>query len=311
MKVFRDFKDYTAKEELFLSIGFFDGLHLGHTRLIKKLIAESRKAKSKSAVLTFVHHPLSVVAPPHAPELITTREEKLEALEELGVDYVFLLTFEGELASTPAEKFVENILVNYLKVRKILVGSNFRFGKGRRGDVEFLRGKGEQFHFKVEAVPLTRVGGEVVSSSRLRQLIKMGDLAKTKRFLGRDFSVRGTVVKGKGISRHIQYPTANLMLREKVLPPEGVYSGWARVGERVYLVAFDLRKDGQSIIEAHLLDSNEDLYGKEVEIVFRQKIRERLAFSSREKAQRQIEKDVAVARKLLAGAKPKMITEDR
>ena len=186
MKVFHNFSEYTKGEGLYLTIGFFDGLHIGHTNLLKRLVEESRKTKNKSAVVTFIHHPLSVVAPHNTPELIITRDEKLKVLEVLGVDYVFLITFEGGLANTTPERFVEDIMIHHLGVKKVLVGRNFRFGRGRGGDIEFLERKGQDLGFEVEAVPLTKVDGEIVSSSRLRQLIKKGDLAKVKKFLRLD-----------------------------------------------------------------------------------------------------------------------------
>jgi len=303
VKVFHDFQEYTKREGLYLTIGFFDGLHIGHTNLLKKLIEESRNTKNKSAVLTFIHHPLSVVAPHNTPELIITRDEKLKVLELLGVDYVFLITFEGDLADTTPKEFVEDIMVNRLGVKKIFVGRNFRFGRGRKGDIEFLERKGKDLGFEVEAVPLTKVDGEIVSSSRLRQLIKKGDLAKVKKFLRRNLSLRGEVVKGRGISRQIKYPTANIILEKRILPPEGVYAGWARVGEQLYPTAFDLRRDGQNVIEAHLISLEEDLYGKQVEIIFEKRIRGRLNFPSRQQAQKQIEKDVAMAKQILTDTK--------
>ena len=307
MKVFNDFNQYTRSKELFLTIGFFDGLHAGHQRILRPLVAEAKSEGYSSAVITFPFHPLKVLNPKKAPLAVITSRQKSQYLEELDVDYTFLIDFRSEIRDMEPVEFIEKILVEKLKLKKIYIGENFCFGKDGKGDVTLLKEEGRKFGFSVVSVPLMKIKGEIVSSTKIRGFITEGNLEKLREFLGRRYSVLGTVVEGKGISKQIKYPTANIKLGEILTPPEGVYTGWAKLdpytkdsGTRVYRSAFDLRTKPEKIIEAHIIGLKRNIYYKEVEIIFLKKIRPRIIFKNRQEAHEQIARDVEDAKKLLS-----------
>jgi riboflavin kinase/FMN adenylyltransferase len=299
MKIFGDFKEYKNKEPLFLTIGFFDGVHLGHQKIIKKIVKEAKLKDYPSAVITFSFHPLKLLNYSHGKLLIMPLEQKLRYFEELGVDYVFVLDFNKHIVEMKAENFIEKILAGKLKVKKIYIGEDFRFGKGRRGDVELLKEGGKEFGFSVSPIPLMKTGGGTISSTKIRGLITQGNLKKIGKLLGRKYSLLGKVAEGKGISKDIRFPTANMCFNEVLLPPEGIYAGWVRVGEKTYKSAFFVATEPKRLIEAHIIGLKKNIYHKEVEIIFFKKLRSRTVFKTRQDAQKQIGKDVERVRNLL------------
>jgi riboflavin kinase/FMN adenylyltransferase len=303
MKIFDNFDEYNKKEPLFLTIGFFDGVHLGHQRILKTLVSKAKAAGYPSAVITFSFHPLKLLNYSHGALLITSLEQKLNYFKQLGVDYTFVLDFNKHVVQMQAKDFIGEILVKKLKVKKIYIGEDFRFGKDRCGDIKLLKKEGEIFWFFVIPVPLLKIGSETVSSTKIREYITKGNLKKVGKFLGRKYSLMGKVTEGKGISKDIKFPTANIHFDEILLPPEGIYAGWAKVGSKTYKSAFFVTTEPKRLIEAHIIGLKKNIYHKEVEIIFFKKIRSRTVFKTRQEAQKQIAKDVGLVKRMLKEVK--------
>lgn len=317
MKIFESFKEYKENKELFLSIGFFDGIHLGHRQVLKTLVDSAKSGNYPSAVVTFSFHPFKHAGFSKQPFAILPLKQRLNYIEQLGVDYTFVLDFSEHIADMDAQDFIEKIIVKKLKVKEIYIGENFHFGKDRLGNVELLKKEGEKLGFKVTPIPLLRAGDNVISCTKIRSLIKEGDFERAEKLLGRKYSLLGRITKGKGISKDIKFPTANIYFDEILLPPEGVYAGWAKVdpirthsdvtsenspnvksgltsngASRTYKTAFFVTTEPKRLIEAHVIGLEESIYHKEVEIIFFKKIRSRTVFKTRQDAQKQIAEDV-------------------
>jgi len=271
----------TATEGTVVTVGTFDGVHRGHLDVIARLVARAAEAALPSLLVTFDPHPLEVVRPASAPLLLTSREEKLSLLAPTGVDFIAIVPFTPAFARRSAEEFVDLVLRDRFRLRRLLVGHDHGFGRGREGDAETLRALGQDRGFGVEIVPPVQTdSGEPVSSSRIRRAIADGQLDAAAADLGRIYSVRGTVVKGEARGRLLGYPTLNVEpdSPRKLLPPDGVYAvkvrasrGWfggmLSVGGRP---TFD---DDRRTIEAHLFDVTADFYGDVVQVDFLSKLR--------------------------------------
>ncbi len=331
MKIFNNFDEYAKSEPIFLTIGFFDGVHLGHQKIIKTLVKKAKAEGEPSAVITFSFHPLKLLSYSHGKLLIMSLEQKLHYFKQLGIDYVFVLDFNKHAVGMEAKDFIEKILAKKLNVKELYIGEDFRFGKDRRGDIQLLKEEGKKFGFSVTAIPLMTVEGETVSSTKIRGLITEGSFERIEKFLGRKYSLLGKVTEGKGMSKDIKFPTANMYFDEILLPPEGIYAGWARVDPirspatdtmagspntrldetKAKQVKSGLTSNGASktaffvttqpkrLIEAHVIGLKENIYHKEVEIVFFKKLRSRIIFKTRQDAQKQIAEDVGRVKKLL------------
>ncbi len=312
MQILRTFEQLPAQSNL--AIGVFDGVHLGHQRVI----AAAREAGSPSVVLTFDPHPMRVLRPQQAPALLTSTDHKLALLRQLGVDACLLVTFDKQFSETPAEKFVELIA----GCRQVCVGSRFRFGHDRRGDVALLQKLAPRYGFTVREIhSVLTADGEMISSTAVRQHVLAGHLDRAAEMLGRPFSVLGTVEHGDHRGKQIGFPTANVNPHNEVLPPDGVYAARVKlVGQASSLSTspatnkpeacsslagvanIGLRPtfgDSERTLEVHLLDFNRDIYGQDIEIEFVKPLREERKFNSVEALKRQIAEDIAAARRLL------------
>ncbi|MBU1767607.1 MAG: bifunctional riboflavin kinase/FAD synthetase [Candidatus Omnitrophica bacterium] len=292
MKLFNNFDEYTKRKPLFLTIGFFDGVHLGHQKILKTLVKKAKAERYPSAVITFSFHPLKLLSYSHGKLLVMPLEQKLHYFERLGVDYAFVLDFNKHIVEMQDKDFIEKILAKKLKVEKLYIGEDFRFGKSRRGDIKLLKKEGKKFGFSVIAVSLMKIGSETVSSTKIRGLITEGNFERIEKFLGRKYSLLGKVTEGKGISKDIKFPTANIHFDEVFLPPEGIYAGWAKIGKKNYKSAFFVTTEPKRLIEAHIIGLKKNIYHKQVKIIFFKKIRSRITFKTRQEAQKQIAEDV-------------------
>jgi len=292
MKLFNNFDEYTKRKPLFLTIGFFDGVHLGHQKILKTLVKKAKAERYPSAVITFSFHPLKLLSYSHGKLLVMPLEQKLHYFERLGVDYAFVLDFNKHIVEMQDKDFIEKILAKKLKVEKLYIGEDFRFGKSRRGDIKLLKKEGKKFGFSVIAVSLMKIGSETVSSTKIRGLITEGNFERIEKFLGRKYSLLGKVTEGKGISKDIKFPTANIHFDEVFLPPEGIYAGWAKIGKKNYKSAFFVTTEPKRLIEAHIIGLKKNIYHKQVEIIFFKKLRSRIVFKTRQEAQKQIAEDV-------------------
>jgi riboflavin kinase / FMN adenylyltransferase len=289
-----------------LTLGSFDGLHLGHQALIRAVVDRSNKERMPSVVVTFYPHPSVVLRGRKPVFYITLPEEKAARIEALGVEHVVVQRFDDALSHTTASSFLD-LLDARLHMRHLCVGEDFALGHEREGNVLFLRKEAERRGFELHVVPPVKVGGEVVSSTRVREGLRSGDVARVASYLGRPFSLRGEVEKGVGRGRSLGIATANLSVHEEqAFPGRGVYACFVRVGQarRAAVANVGLRptfadSPPAPVVEVHLLDWDGDLYGRSVEVEFVARLREERKFESPEDLVRQIHRDIEVARGLL------------
>ncbi|HUD70249.1 MAG TPA: bifunctional riboflavin kinase/FAD synthetase [Acidimicrobiales bacterium] len=290
-----------------VTVGVYDGVHLGHRHVLGRLLATASDQGLAAAVVTFDPHPASVVAPEHAPRLLTTLGRRLELLEENGIDRVVVVAFDEARATQEPSSFVEEVLVGELRAATIVVGENFRFGRARRGDVELLESMASPGGYAVEPVALDASGGAPISSSRIREAIARGDVGDASAMLGRPHGLEGTVVRGDGRGRGLGFPTANLAVRDGlVVPAVGIYAGtWARPSGERHAAAISVGRrptfydDADVLVEAHLLDFDDDLYGEAGRLSFVARLRGEERFESVEGLVTQIGHDVAATRAAL------------
>jgi riboflavin kinase / FMN adenylyltransferase len=276
-----------------VAIGTFDGVHLGHREVIR----------GSDAVLTFDPHPLAVIHPEALPKLITPLSVKRDLIAGLGVEELVVIPFDREFASRSAESFVEEVLVGQLDAREVAVGENFRFGKGARGDPEFLKARPE---FETRVVPLVEVAGETVSSSQIRGLLAAGEVDKAAEFLGGPFLLEGEVIKGDRRGRELGVPTANLVPDDRyACPGHGIYAAWAHGFPAA--VSVGIRPTFETgrglLIEAHLIGFEGDLYGETLRIAFVERLRGERRFESPDALVAQMQRDIEQAKEVVAGGR--------
>lgn len=307
-----------------VTIGTFDGVHLGHQALIARAVSEAADRGAASAILTWDRHPAATLRPDKMPPLLCSPERKIELLSERGTDVLAVVPFDDELSQWPAERFVEDVLVRGLAVRGVVVGEDWRFGKGRTGNVELLTELGRSLGFDVVGMGLQESGNEPVTSSRVRKLIGAGDLDGAAELLGRRFDLDGVVVHGDDRGKSLGFPTANVALPPGVAhPPRGVYAGRARVGGDAtmlppeegdpaprgwYRAAVNIGVNPTfggdpdvhpARVEAYLLDLDADIYGAELRVELWTRMRDEEKFDTAEALIEQMHKDVEKTRELI------------
>ena len=291
-----------------VTVGTFDGVHLGHRAVLDEIRARAAATGRRSILVTFHPHPLAIVRPEFAPKLLTTAEEKKEILAESGLDYAVFVPFTKELSEFPPERFVDEILLGRLGVQELVIGYDHGFGKGRTGDAETLRAIGHERGFTVDVVGAVNAGEAPISSSKIRDAVGEARLEAAKEGLGRPYSVRGIVVKGDQRGRELGFPTANLggIGPDKLLPPEGIYAVWVRSRHGRHMGALHLGprptfQGAQPTIEVFLLDFEGDLYGETVSLEFVRRTRGIVRFDTAEELTARIAADVREVRDLLSG----------
>ena len=304
MRIIHDLTPLTPQEDVFLTIGIFDGVHRGHQYLIGQVVQRAREMEGLSALLTLHPHPLEVLAPGEAVRYLTTLEEKIALLGEMGLDMVIVLAFTPEVARTPARDFVLT-LTRHLQLRELWVGPDFALGHQRQGGAAFLQQLGRELGFAVRVVAPFRLESEIVSSSRIRALLAEGQVAEATRLLGRYPSLQGEVVAGAERGKRLGFPTANLSLDERrMIPADGVYAVRVRLGEGIHdgvanigvRPSFD---NGERTVEAHLLDFDLEIYGQELKIQFVERLRDEQRYPSPDQLVAQMARDVRDARHIL------------
>jgi riboflavin kinase/FMN adenylyltransferase len=288
------------------TIGNFDGVHLGHQAVLRHLLQKGRELALPATVVTFEPQPREFFQPDGAPARLTRLREKLQAMQEVGIERVVVLEFNKRLAAMSAEQFVEELLVQGLGIRFLSVGDDFRFGQGRQGDFDLLRQMGLQHGYAVENMNTYMLDADRVSSTRIRQLLTLGAFTAVAQCLGRPYRIFGRVSHGDKRGRTIDFPTLNLNLHRIVSPLRGVYAVWvlglgqtplpgvANIGNRPTV-------DGGTryLLEVHLFDFNRSVYGAHVQVEFVHKLRDEKRFDSFEALRQQIHADAAAARKVL------------
>ncbi len=293
-----------------LTLGNFDGVHLGHQRIFEELKEEARKIDGEAIVFTFDPHPLQILAPQRCPPLITPFKKKLMLMERSGIDVLIVATFDLSLANIMPEAFVKQILVDEIGAKKILVGYNYYFGKDRKGNVEMLIRLGEKFGFEVKVIEAMKVNEIPVSSSKIREFIQDGKMAEAAQLLGRNYLLIGKVIWGADRGKQLGFPTANLEILNGLYPKTGVYAVEVIMGDKTYPGVADVGYNptfGQNplSVEVHILNFSRDIYGEEIQLIFLERIRDEKAFENPDSLARQIRKDIAVARKILLRPSPK------
>lgn len=303
MQVIHQASELKAGQKVCLAIGMFDGVHLGHRQLIRQTLFDARQHNGLAVAVTFDRHPAAVIAPERNPPLIQTLSQKLGAIAGLGADVVLLIAFTKEFSQQPGEVFIRRLVADFGQVHSICVGSTFTFGHKRTGNVALLNSLGNELHFIVHGLAAVSLDGKVVSSTRIRETIRSGDLDAASQMLGRTYAIRGPVIEGDHLGRKLGVPTANLDITGLVLPPHGVYAVHARLhGKYLPGVAnLGLRPTlenprPETRLEVHLLDFNQNIYGAELEISFLQHLRPEMKFESLESLRGQILADIQNAR---------------
>jgi riboflavin kinase/FMN adenylyltransferase len=288
---------------LFLAIGVFDGVHLGHQTVISTSARHAKEAGGTAVVVTFDPHPAKVLRPNNAPHLLTATQHKIALIRDLGVAHLLVLHFDRAFAATSPEDFVRQLVSSSKPLKEICVGHEWSFGKGRAGNLALLKELGGTHHFNVIGVEAVKVNGEVVSSTAIRQAVADGNLVKTTQMLGREYTILGTVIRGEQLGRKLGFPTANLSAHSEQFPPDGVYVAEARLGGALYRGVANLGhrptvSSGKSerLLELYLFDLDREIYGEEMEVRFLRYLRPEKKFADLEALKAQIAADVQQAR---------------
>ena len=292
---------------LFLAVGVFDGVHLGHRSVISTSADHARAVNGTPVVLTFDPHPEKILRPHKAPHLLTATAHKIALIRALGVEHLLIIPFDRDFAATEPEEFVHQLLQHSNPLREICVGHEWSFGRNRRGNLQLLEKLGADFDFNVVGISPVTVNGEIVSSTTIRGAVEAGDLKKAAIMLGREYTILGTVVHGDDLGKKIGFPTANLSAHSEQFPPNGVYLADATLDGVVYPGVVNLghrptMSSGRSdrVLEVHLLDFDRDIYGKDLELRFARYLRPEKKFENVDALIRQIGLDVQQAREFAA-----------
>lgn len=301
-----DITAFTSPEPTVLTIGTFDGVHLGHQKIIKKVVEAARNEQLLSTVFTFFPHPRKIVQHDDQLKLIHTLEEKRQSFTDLGVDLLIIQPFDEAFANLTAEEFVV-ILVQHLKVKKVIIGYDHRFGKNRTANIDDMRLFGEKYGFEVQEISVEEVDEVSVSSTKIREALNKGDVTTAQHYLGTPYVLTGKVVHGLKLGRTLGYPTANIEVAEdyKLIPKDGVYAVYSFInGQKVYGMMSigqnpTIKGKGASI-EVYFFDFKADLYGQQLTIEFIQYLRPEQKFDSVELLKKQLNDDETAARKAIA-----------
>ena len=289
---------YVAASPTIVTIGTFDGVHVGHQKIINRLIDSGHQEKLRSVILTFFPHPRMVLQKDSSIKLINTIQERSEILDKLGLDYLLVKKFTKAFSRLSAETFVKQILVEKLNAKKVIIGYDHRFGRNRNADINDLIKYGEEFGFEVEEISAQDINDVAVSSTKIRQALSEGNIQRANRYLGYPFMLTGTIVKGKGIGKQLNYPTANIHIEEnyKLIPKQGSYVVKSTIDNKTVFGMMNIGMnptvsgDTESI-EVHFFNFETSIYGKNIQIDVLERIRDEQKFESVEALKSQLEKD--------------------
>jgi riboflavin kinase / FMN adenylyltransferase len=292
---------------LFVAIGVFDGIHLGHQAVISTSARHAQEAGGTAVVVTFDPHPAKVLRPGEATHLLTATQHKIALIRDLGVAHLLILHFDREFAATPPEEFILELVKHSKPLREICVGHEWSFGRGRTGNLALLKELGRQHHFDVIGIQQVKVHDTVVSSTAIRRAIETGDFSAAARMLGRDYTILGTVKRGVQLGRRLGYPTANLSAHNEQFPPNGVYVAEAQLNDAIYSGVANLGYrptvaggTAERLLELHLFDLDREIYGQDIEVRFVRYLRPEKKFENTTALAAQIAEDVRRARAFCA-----------
>jgi riboflavin kinase/FMN adenylyltransferase len=286
-----------------VTLGNFDGVHLGHQKIFQRVKEEASKIHGEGVVITFDPHPLKVLSPEKFLPLLTPYKKKMMLIEKSGMDNVLCIEFSLNFSEMIPIEFIKNILVEKIKVKKVVIGYNYHFGKGQEGDAQTLLDAGKVFNFEVEVVEPLKIGSTIVSSSKIRNLIQKGEVEEASTLLGRDYPIIGKVVEGEKRGQTLGFPTANLEISDELYPKAGVYAvevewhqqrfnGLANVGFNPTFLPKRMEEGKPLSFEVYILDFNKDVYGEEIQVSFKRRIRDEIRFDSPAQLIQQIQKDI-------------------
>ena len=306
MKIYKSIDEYNESKSSVVTIGTFDGVHKGHQKIFKKVINASKQSNLSSVVLSFFPHPRIILNKYNDIKMIDTLDEKIDHLEKIGIDHLIIHPFDKKFSLLSADQFIKEYLVEKLKLKHIVIGYDHRFGKGREASVTDLKEYSREFNFVVDEIDAQEIEKISISSTKIRNSINAGDLKTTKTYLGRFFNITGKVVKGDGLGKQINYPTANISIEEnyKIIPKDGVYciktkidnklfNGMMNIGHRPTIGA------KEKSIEVYLFNFDRDIYDKIITIDVVEKIRDEKKFSSIEALKTQLARDKEYCLKLI------------
>jgi len=307
LKIYQCIQDFEAVAHPIVTIGTFDGVHLGHQAIFSKMKEEAQKTGGETVVITFFPHPRLVLYQDSVNlKFINTREKKIERLEKVGIDHLIIIPFTREFAQNSSEQFITDYVVKYVHPAKVIIGYDHHFGKNREGNIELLERLKNKFGYKVEEVPPFYVDGAPVSSTRIRDLLHEGNVKDANRMLGYDYAITGEVVRGKALGRKIGYPTANLELPNeyKLIAANGVYACRVLMGERTFKGMGNIGvrptiDHGDLTIEVNIFDFDEFIYGEKITIEFVDRLRDEKKFKDLEALKAQLAKDKELAISIL------------
>lgn len=298
MKIFHSINDFSSTKKTILTLGTFDGVHIGHKKILKKITQNTENHKYESLVLTFFPHPRMVLQEHSDIKLLNTIDEKIDLLEKIGIENLVIHPFDEAFSRLTAEEFVRNILVDRFHIQKIIIGHDHRFGRNRTANIDDLIAYGKEYGFEVEQISVQEINDISVSSTKIRNAILEGDMALANDYLGYDYFLTGSIVKGKQLGRTIGFPTANLKIEEsyKLIPQNGVYIVKSIIDGQIVFgmmnIGFNPTVDGQKqSIEIHYFNFNTDLYNQKISVSILQRIRSEQKFESVELLKEQLEKD--------------------
>jgi riboflavin kinase/FMN adenylyltransferase len=306
MKIFNNIQSYSPEKESILTIGTFDGVHIGHNKILTKLVEESKKNNLSSLIMTFFPHPRMVLQKSQEIKMIDTIDEKIHLFEKTGVDNLIIQPFDENFSKIRAKEFVEEILVKKLKIKHIIIGYDHRFGKDREASVDDLKKFGLNYMFTVEEIAAQEIHSIAISSTKIRNAILKGEIKKCNEYLGRNFMLTGEVVHGVGLGKKINFPTANIEIAEtyKIIPKNGVYLVKAIINSEIY---FGMMNIGvrptiggkNKSLEIHFFNFKDNIYNKTISVEIICKIRDEEEFSSIDELKIQLKKDEQFCLKLI------------
>ena len=308
MKVIENYKNFTSTKNTVVTIGTFDGVHIGHQKIIEQLVATAKEKNAESVLLTFFPHPRMVLQKDNSIKLINTIDERIEFLKKTGLDYLIIHPFDKEFSRLTAFEFVRSILVNALNISSLIIGYDHRFGKNREGNFEQLQEFGHMYEFDVNEIPAQDINEISVSSTKIRTALLEGNIKKANKYLGHTFSISGKVVTGKRLGNTIGFPTANISISEdyKLIPKKGVYLVQTEFNTKNYFGMMNIGvrptvNGTHQTIEVHLFNFENDIYGETLKITFLDFLRDEQKFDSIDSLKKQLSQDKIKSYELING----------
>ena len=303
MKQLSQANDLNNNQKVCLAIGMFDGVHLGHQKVLQNAINAASQSNAISVAVTFDQHPANIISPKHAPSLIQTQAQRNRSIELLGVDAILIIKFNEAFSRKTGKSFIQELAQGFGSIHSISVGNDFMFGHNRDGNFQLLQKLSQELNFLTYGLQPVKLNGQIVSSTRIRSALINGKIDDAKQMLGRKFSIEGPVVKGDGKGRKIGFPTANIDTKNLILPPNGVYASYTKFNGKTHksLLNIGVRptiiKPNPSIqVEAHILKFNENIYDQVIDIELIEKLRNEMKFESIEELKKQISCDIENAK---------------